>query len=64
MIQEGQGGIFFDSKDVDSCENVLKIVAELPKEELRRMGDINKGTMKGFNKETVNSRMRELYKTV
>lgn len=64
LIKEGEGGIFFDSKDVDSCVVALKKAIELPSEKLEDMGKTNKKTMTAFDKETVNNRMRQLYENI
>ena len=58
LIENGKGGYLYDCHDVKGfAEGMEKIVAG----EGSEMGKINIETMKNFDIETVNNRMRELY---
>ena len=64
LIEEGQGGYFFDSKKADTLVAALKKALEADGGQLAVMGQINKKTMEGFDKDTVNRCMRDLYISV
>lgn len=61
LIKDGEGGYLFDSKDAKTLVTALN--KALVDNEARRaeMGAINIETMKSFDKETVNSMMKQLY---
>ena len=61
LIQEGEGGYLFDSKDAKSL--VAALNKALVDNETRRseMGQINVETMKSFDKTCVNNVMKDLY---
>lgn len=61
LIKEGEGGYLFDSKDANTLVSALEHMQATSYEERKQMGLRNIETMKGFDKETVNACMRQLY---
>ena len=64
LIKDGEGGYLFDSKNVSTLVYALERILSEPSEKLNSMGELNKTTMKNFDKETVNKVMRELYQKI
>ncbi len=64
LIKEGEGGYLFDSKNAKSLVQALGKALVDNEGHRAEMGEINKETMKGFDKETVNRTMRDIYTNV
>lgn len=62
LIEEGKGGIFFDSKDYNTLVTAIRRMVAASADTLEKMGAINKENMKKFDKETVNACMDKLYR--
>ncbi|SFI04923.1 Glycosyltransferase involved in cell wall bisynthesis [Pseudobutyrivibrio sp. OR37] len=61
LIQDGEGGYLFDSKDAKSLVSALNRALVDNETKRAEMGQINVETMKSFDKTCVNSVMKELY---
>ena len=61
LIQDGEGGYLFDSKDAKSLVAALNKALVDNKTKHSTMGQINVETMKSFDKTRVNDVMKELY---
>ena len=64
LIEDGKGGYLFDSKDVGTLVTALKRMMNTEKAARDAMGTHNIETMKSFDKDHVNSVMKELYKEI
>ncbi|MCR4695078.1 MAG: glycosyltransferase family 4 protein [Pseudobutyrivibrio sp.] len=64
LIEEGKGGYLFDSHDPESLVRALKKALDDEPETRKLMGLYNVRTMEGFDKDTVNQVMHDLYKKV
>ncbi len=64
LIEDGKGGYLFDSRDTSSLVGAINKALVDNSGSRLEMGDINKETMKSFDKESVNKIMRDLYEGV
>ncbi len=64
LIEDGKGGYLFDSHDVSSLVGALNRALVDNSGRRAEMGDINKETMKSFDKDSVNQMMREMYQSL
>ncbi len=64
LIEEGKGGYFFDSKDSDTLVCAIKKLMCDSRDVLESMGETNKEIMTGFDKDTVNACMSQLYQSI
>ena len=64
LIEDGVGGYLFDSKDSGTLVSAINHMLCTSKEARAAMGAHNIETMKSFDKDHVNSVMKELYKEI
>lgn len=60
LIQDGEGGFIYDSRDVDGFAEGIRKISQ--GESVQKMGEINKKTMEKFDTSVVNTKMNSLYK--
>lgn len=64
LIEEGQGGYLFDSKDSKTLVSAIEHMLNTPISERKKMGERNIDVMKQFDKDTVNEIMRRIYENI
>ena len=64
LIEEGQGGYLFDSKDSKTLVLAIEHMLNTPISERKKMGERNIDVMKQFDKDTVNEIMRRIYENI
>ena len=64
LIQDGEGGYLFNSKDVNSLISAIDHMLATPVNQRISMGQHNIDVMKQFDKDTVNEIMRRLYENI